>query len=176
MLGRFKPSSRTLNINTVVNAEFSAGTALYANYGVRLTGGETAALYLEVPFIATPQHRVSPSLGALSRDIATIYITPGLRFKLAPKARISPYAAAGAGLAIFEHSRENFAGQPNPAARVLKRGVFDFGGGVDIHIWRFLGVRGEVRDFVSGNPALNIPLQGSAQHNVLVAGGFVLKF
>jgi hypothetical protein len=176
MLGRFKPASRTLNINAATSAEFSAGTALYANYGVRLLGSEMAALYFEVPFVATPQHQISPNLPALTRDIATIYLTPGVRVKLAPASRISPYAAVGAGLAIFEHSRENFAGQPNPASRVLKRGAFDFGGGVDVHVWRFVGLRGEVRDFISGNPSLNAPIQGSVQHNLLIAGGFVLKF
>jgi hypothetical protein len=176
LLGRFQPSSRTLNINTAVKAEFTAGTALYANYGIRLTRGERAALYFEVPFVATPQHQVRPSLASLTRDIATIYITPGLRLKLAPNSRISPYVAAGGGLAVFEHSRESFAGTPNPASRVLKRGAFDFGGGVDVQIWRFVGIRGEVRDFISGNPTLNAPIQGSAQHNILVAGGFALRF
>jgi hypothetical protein len=39
--------------------------------------------------------------------------------------------------------------------------VFDFGGGVDYALFRFLGLRAEVRDLVSGNPNLNVALSSS---------------
>jgi len=170
LLGASSPRSRTPNL------QFTRGTSLYANYGVRLKQWAPAALYFEVPFIATPQHRIESPASSATRDVATIYLTPGLRLKFAHWGRVSPYIAAGAGWALFEHSTTRLDGRPNEAPRTLSRGASNFGAGVDVHLWRFLGVRGEVRDFISGNPAFNTPVRGSAQHTILAAGGFVLRF
>jgi hypothetical protein len=38
-------------------------------------------------------------------------------------------------------------GQPNQKPPELARGVFDFGAGVDVQVWRFVALRGEARDF-----------------------------
>lgn len=176
LLGGFKPASRTLNVSTAAQADFSRGLSLYANYGIRIAGGEAAALFFEVPFIATPQHKIETAAGSATRDLATIYLTPGFRLKLAPNARVSPYVATGGGWALFEHSTTRQDGRENEAPRTLSRGAFNFGGGVDIHVWRFVSVRGEVRDFISGNPSFNVPVRGSIQHNVIFAGGLALKF
>lgn len=170
LLGASSPRSRTPGL------ELTRGTSLYANYGVRLKEWSPAALYFEVPFIATPQHRIASPASSATRDVATIYLTPGLRLKFVPQRRIAPYIAAGAGWALFEHSTTRLDGRPNEAPRTLSRGAFNFGGGVDVHLWRFIGVRGEVRDFISGNPAFNTPVRGRTQHNILAAGGFVLRF
>lgn len=147
-----------------------------ANYGVRLAGGGAAALYLEIPFAATPQHTVSSANRTVTRDVATLYLTPGLRVKFAPGARVAPYAAAGGGYALFEHSTQRLDGAPNQAPRHLHRGAFQFGGGADIALWRRLALRGEIRDFVSGSPGFNAPVSGGVQHNLLVAGGLALRF
>lgn len=40
----------------------------------------------------------------------------------------------------------------------------------------FLGLRAEVRDFVSGNPNLNVALSSSTQHNVISSGGIIVRF
>lgn len=176
LLGGFKPSTRTLTLQGSAKAEFSTGMSLYANYGVRLWGGDAASVFFEVPFLATPQHKITSAAGSATRDVATIYLTPGFRLKFAPKRRVSPYIAAGAGWALFEHSTTSLDGRLNDAPRTLSRAAFNFGGGLDIPIWRFVSLRAEVRDFISGNPAFNVPVRGSIQHNVLVAGGFSLRF
>jgi hypothetical protein len=54
--------------------------------------------------------------------------------------------------------------------------VFDFGGGLDYRLLRFLGVRAEVRDFLSGNPNLNVALSSSTQHKVVASGGVSVRF
>ena len=54
--------------------------------------------------------------------------------------------------------------------------IFDFGGGLDYKVFRFLGLRGEVRDFLSGNPNLNVALSSSTQHNVVASGGISVWF
>ena len=50
-----------------------------------------------------------------------------------------------------------------------------YGGGVDIPVWRFIAFRGEARDFYTGNAAYNASLS-SGQNNVVISGGFVLRF
>ena len=68
------------------------------------------------------------------------------------------------------------AGNPNPAPRFTHGTTLDFGGGVDVKLWRFVGLRAEARDFYSGNPSFNVEPSSSRQHNVVVGGGFVLRF
>ena len=54
-------------------------------------------------------------------------------------------------------------GEPNDAGRFLHRGALEFGVGVDAKLWKFIGLRFEVRDFYTGNPGFNVPVQGSQQ-------------
>jgi opacity protein-like surface antigen len=152
------------------------GMALQANYGIRLVGNDAAALFGEVHFLASPQREVGSAIGAVTRDVASLYVTPGLRFKFAPNSRVQPYFAIGGGYALYEQSTTAIGGQPNPAPRHLTRGAFMIGGGVDIPVLRWIGARFEVRDFYTGNPAYNVAVRSSGQHNVVVGGGFVLRF
>jgi hypothetical protein len=43
-------------------------------------------------------------------------------------------------------------------------------------LWRWIGARGEIRDFYTGSPAYNLPGITGGQHNVVAGGGFVLKW
>lgn len=156
--------------------KLSRGTALQANYGFRLVGSETAALFLEVHFLANPQRTITSTDTRVTRDVASLYLTPGLRLKFLPQSRIQPYAAIGGGYALYEQSTTVLSGGPNPASRTLGRGALMFGGGVDIPVFRWFGFRAEVRDFYSGNPAFNITVPGAGQHNVILGGGFSLHF
>jgi hypothetical protein len=80
------------------------------------------------------------------------------------------------GYAVYEQGVLQIDGRPNPAPRDIHRGAFDFGAGVDTSLWRWIGLRGEVRDFYTGSPAYNLPGLGGGQHNVVAGGGFVLKW
>jgi len=154
--------------------ELSSGTAFQANYGYKLVEA-SAALYGEVHFLANPQRLVYSSDTTLTRDVATLFVTPGIRVKFRPRAAVSPFVVGGTGYALYEQSRNRLDGQPNSAPRTIHRGTIQFGGGVDFKFWRFVGLRAEIRDFYSGNPAYNAPASGG-QHNVVVGGGFVLRF
>jgi hypothetical protein len=107
--------------------------------------------------LAKPQRVVTSTNPGLTRDVASLFVTPGIRVKLFPRNAVAPYVAAGGGWALFEHSTTTLAGTANPAQRTATHGVFDFGGGVDVRLWKFIGLRGEVRDFFSGNPSYNGP-------------------
>jgi hypothetical protein len=64
----------------------------------------------------------------------------------------------------------------NPGKTGTSTGVLQFGGGLDVRVWRWLGVRAQVRDFYSGVPHLNVDTGRSRQHNYLVGGGIVWHF
>lgn len=156
--------------------ELGRGVALQANYGHKLWTGRKAALLGEVHLLANPQRKVTTSNATLTRDVASLFVLPGVRVKFMPQAKASPYLAFGAGWALFEHSLLRHDGQPNAAPRTLSHGVAGFGGGIDFKFWRFLDLRAEVRDFVSGSPAYNTAAIRGAQHNVVLGGGLVVKF
>jgi opacity protein-like surface antigen len=152
------------------------GLALQANYGLRLWRTDRAQVSFETHWLANTQRKVGFADPAATSDVATMYVTPGLRFTFAPGARVRPWVAAGAGWAWYEHSELTQGGQPNGAPRNLYRGAFQFGGGVDWTVWKRVALRAEVRDFVTGSPAFNRPGLGGAQHNVVAGGGIVLRF
>jgi hypothetical protein len=154
----------------------SSGTALQANYGYRFFDGGSVVLYGEVHMLANPQRVVTSATQTLTRDVATLFVTPGIRVQFAPRHALSPYFAVGGGWALFEQSTTTLGGNPNPAPRDISHAVVDFGGGVDVKFWKFVGLRGEIRDFYSGSPSYNAPAISGGQHNVVVGGGFVLKF
>jgi len=151
------------------------GTALQANYGRRLSRAHAVALYGEVHFLANPLRTVTSANTASIRDVATIFVTPGVRVKFADGKWASPYVAVGGGYAVYERSALQINGNPN-AERYIHRGAFDFGAGLDTKLWRWIGARGEIRDFYTGSPAYNLPGITGGQHNVVAGGGFVLKW
>ncbi len=151
------------------------GIALQANYGYRIFGSRNAALFAEVYFLANPLRDISSPDGRASRDVATLYVLPGLRIKFLPARSFSPYVAVGGGYALYEQSLTQIDGNPSPAPRNTHRAAFGFGGGADFPVWRFVGGRIEIRDFYTGNPSFNIPVSGGGQHNVVAGGGVVLR-
>jgi hypothetical protein len=51
-----------------------------------------------------------------------------------------------------------------------------FGAGLDVWIWHRWGLRGEARDFFSGEPVLNVDTNHSRMHNYYVGAGIVHRF
>ena len=153
-----------------------SGVAFQVNYGRRFLDRSKVAVYGEINFVASPLREVSTAAGTATHDFASLYVTPGIRVKFRPAARISPYAVVGGGYADYEQSLTRIDGRPNQAPRQLARGVFDFGAGVDVHVWRFVAVRGEARDFYTGSPNYNIQSISGGQHNVVATGAFVLRW
>jgi opacity protein-like surface antigen len=153
-----------------------SGVAFQVNYGRRFLDNSEVALYGEIDFIASPLRDVSSVAGTATHDFASLYVTPGIRLKFRPTSRISPYAVVGGGYADYEQSLARIDGGTNQASRELARGVFDFGAGVDVHVWRFVALRGEARDFYTGSPNYNIQSISGGQHNIVATGAFVLRW
>jgi hypothetical protein len=153
-----------------------SGVAFQVNYGRRFLNDDRVALYGEINFVASPLRDVSSSVSAATHDFASLYVTPGIRLKFRQASRLSPYVAAGGGYADYEQSLTRIDGRPNQASRELAHGVFDFGAGVDVRVWRFVALRGEARDFYTGSPNYNIQSISGGQHNIVATGAFVLRW
>ncbi len=125
--------------------------------------------------MALPNRSLTAPTTTVPQNYASLYVTPGLRLKVLPTARLSPWVALGGGYALYEQSAKLSNGQ-NSTSKFLSRGVFDFGGGLDYQLFRLFGLRGEVRDFVSGNLNLNAALSSSTQHNIVASGGISVRF
>ena len=156
---------------------FGKGLSFEANLATRLKGGEgLAALTVEIPVVYNPDEDIHYSVNVVPRQYSAIFITPSLRANLLPEAPFSPWLSLGGGYGHFsEDSKLEFFGD-NPGKTGTSTGVFQFGGGLDVRVWRWLGVRAQVRDFYSGVPHLNVDTGRSRQHNYLVGGGIVWHF
>ncbi len=171
-LGRAASPARTLAAGKL---DLQAGNSLQAVYGIPLARAPSASLHLDVGVLSVPLRDIATAIPQATRDFATLYVTPALRLKFLPSSRVSPWVTGGGGYALYEQSVARTDGQPNSAPRLIHRGQVMFGGGVDLRVFRWLGVRAEVRDFYTGSPAFNI-LQSGGQHNIVVGGGLVLRF
>jgi hypothetical protein len=160
---------------TVSGTTFSlnSGNNLQASYGYRVFNAGPAQIYLGVHFLANDQRRVTSSDKTFTRDVATVYVTPDVSVK-ATLGPIEPWLTVGFGAAVYEQSKLRLDGVLNPASRDVTHGVFMAGGGIDVPIFRFIALRGEVREFYSGNPSYNT-LVKSGQNNLSISGGFVIR-
>jgi opacity protein-like surface antigen len=172
----FSLGSTTNDLGTSLALNTTSGRALQVNYGYRFAGTDAVSIAGEIHFLANPLRTISGGPATLTRDFASLYLTPGIRVKLNPNGRIQPFGVIGGGYALYEQSRETTAGTPNPAPRHVQRGALTFGGGVDLKIVRWLGVRADVRDFYTGRPALNSTAVTGRQHNVVASGGVVFHW
>jgi opacity protein-like surface antigen len=167
-IGHLRGSDRGLVLRS------QGGTALQANYGYRVWENDSIAISAEVHFLASPLRKVTGLIDS-TRDYASLYVTPAVRVKLHPRAHFQPYGAIGGGYALYEQSTTTLGGGPNPVARHIARGALMYGGGIDFPVRKWMGVRGEVRDFYTGVPGYTLNATGR-QHNVVSSIGFVLRF
>jgi hypothetical protein len=172
-LGGVFSQSRSFHLASA--AQISGDDDLEANYRHRFLHANVAALYVEIEFVALPNRSVTTAMAIVPKNYASLFVGPGVHLKFAPAARISPWVAIGGGYALYQQSAQFSNGQ-STTNKFLNRGVFDFGGGVDYRLFRFLGLRAEVRDLVSGNPNLNVALSSSTQHNVISSGEITVRF
>jgi hypothetical protein len=156
MLGRIAGPTRSTPDGS--RLDLSSGLALEANFGYRFARTGRLAWLAEVHGLANGLRDIHSPVSAATRDVATAYITPGLRLKYLAAKHFSPYGALGGGYALYEQSFYRIDGAGNQASRFTHRGAFDYGGGADFPVKRWIGGRVEVRDFFTGSPAFNVPL------------------
>ena len=82
----------------------------------------------------------------------------------------------GGGYARYSESKRRADDSPNPLQRDTDTGALQFGGGLDVRGFGWLGFRGEVRDVLTGARKFSIPTPAPRVHNVVASGGLVVRF
>ena len=167
---------RPISGQTLSKVVVNSGLTFGLSYARRIAGNDLASVHFETVFFATPSKDVSATITAVPRNYAALFVAPGVKIKFLPNAGISPYVAAGGGYARFDESEFQVNNAPNTGQRGTNTGTFNYGGGLEFKVFRFLALRGEVRDFISGNPRLNAIFSSDRQHNVISSAGLVLRF
>jgi opacity protein-like surface antigen len=165
-------------VSSVINS-FRPGTDLTfeVTYARRFTDAKLASMHFEVVFAATPSTDINPSNVALPRSYSSIFLTPGLKFKLLPGFFLSPYVAAGAGYARFTVSDTATDGSVTTVVqRGSNKGVYNYGVGAELKFFPGLSLRGEIRNFISGSPNLGPTLLEDTRRNVFYGAGLVVRF
>jgi hypothetical protein len=110
------------------------------------------------------------------KNYQAFFVTPSVRANLFPGNGLSPWVSVGGGIGHFNENSTLEFGGTNPGKTGTTTAVFQMGLGFDIRVLRSIVVRGEVRDFYSGVPQLNVDTGKSRQHNYFVGAGVVLHF
>jgi hypothetical protein len=158
---------------------FRPGTGLTfeITYARRFTDAKLASMHFEVVFAATPNTDINTSNVVLPRSYSSIFLTPGLKLKLLPGFFLSPYVAAGAGYARFTVSDTATDGSTTTVVqRGSNKGVYNYGIGAELKFLPGASLRGEIRNFISGNPNLGPTLLEDTRRNVIYSGGIVIRF
>jgi len=152
------------------------GLAFQGNYGRRFRNSELAAFTFEVPVVYLIDQDLLSSNDLVPEGYKALFITPGVRVNLFPNTLLSPWASAGAGFGRFTTSKTGVFNVLKVPGHSSTTGVFQYGFGVDVKVWRRMKFRGEVRDFYSGVPDLNVVQGRTRMHNFVGGGGVVWVF
>jgi hypothetical protein len=99
------------------------------------------------------------------------FVTPAARLNIFPEQAVSPWVSIGGGFGHFSGTSNTSVNNAGNTTGVLQGGF-----GLDVKLFRHYSLRGELRDFWSGVPQLNLPTNNSRQHNLFVGGGVVWHF
>ncbi len=174
--GVLKIGERGFDLPSPGFLKFGTGFTYEIGYARRLVDAKLASLYFEVPLAGTPSTEVKTTNALSPSSYSSIFFTPGLKVKFFPVGKYSPFALLGVGLSHFREGDTTVGNQPNVNRHGETDTVFDFGFGLDVKVISRLSFRGEVRDFYSDLPPLNVRALSDRQHNALISGGVVLRF
>lgn len=163
---------------TTANLHFGNGLSFEVVYGRRILGNEDSLVTLtaEVPFVFNPDEDLHFSQNAIPEGYSSFFLTPSLRANVFASTKVSPWISFGGGFGHFhESSNLEFFG-PNPGPTGTTTGAYQLGAGIDVKLFGRFSVRGEVRDYNSGVPQLNVDTGKSRQHNLFAGGGVIWHF
>ena len=149
---------------------FGNGLSFEGNIAHRVIDGELLSVSLEVPVVFNVDEDVHVHAIPTAPGYRAIFVTPAARLNLFSHTAVSPWVSVGGGFSHFDGSATL---QPKTGTT---NGVFQIGGGLDVTLYRKFSLRGELRDFWSGVPELNVSTNQSRQHNLFVGGGVVWHF
>jgi Outer membrane protein beta-barrel domain len=147
-----------------------AAPAIEGTFAHRIAHIPLFAISAELPVAGSFSSSIPTVSGlTLAKSYTSLFITPGVRVRLAPKFPISPYVSAGLGYGHF--SRKLFGGGTSADSTL----AFDIGGGLDLKVLPFISIRGEIRDFNSGGIGIENVAFGR-QNNLFATIGLAVRF
>jgi Putative beta-barrel porin-2, OmpL-like. bbp2 len=170
----------------IQNATFSDAT-IHSGKGLSFEG-DYARLFLVTPVFSIAGE--VPVLFNLDEDLngggylhavvpanyKQFFVTPSARLNLFPTTAVSPWISFGGGFGHFSEGNMLVYGGANPGKSTTS-GVIQGGFGLDVKLWSRLTLRGEVRDFWSGEPSFPLaPTGKTRQHNFFVGAGAFWRF
>jgi hypothetical protein len=155
---------------------FGKGFTFQVNYSRYLITGPVFALSGEVPVVFNLDEDINSGANVVPLNYSSYFITPAARVNLFPAAAVSPWVSFGGGFGHFSENSSLISGGTNPG-KSKTTGVLQGGFGLDVRIWRRISLRGEVRDFWSGEPDFPLaPTGKTRQHNFFVGAGATWHF
>jgi opacity protein-like surface antigen len=158
---------------------FGKGLTFDVDYARRFLVTPLYALSGEVVFAYNPDEDLNAgSFGnaIVPPDMKELFITPAARVNFFPTTAVSPWVSLGAGFGHFSQASSLIYGGSNPGKSTTS-GVFELGLGLDVKLSKRVYIRGQVRDFWSGEPDFPLADTGkSRQHNFFVGGGAYWRF
>jgi hypothetical protein len=178
MLGRTFVSDQRIvgatNINPFVRT--GKGLTLEGNYARRILVTALYSITGEVPVVFNPREKLGSGDNVVPKSYKSIFVTPSARVNLFPTNAVSPWVSFGAGFGHFSESKDLNYFDSNPGKSTTSATI-QGGVGLDVRLRRSLFIRGEARDFWSGEPDYPLaPTGHSRQHNYFVSGGVMWRF
>jgi hypothetical protein len=145
------------------NIHFGHGLTFEANYSRRLVEAGIFVISLEIPLVVDPNQKLH--FGGLDTpsSFASYFVTPSARVNLFTSGSISPWISVGGGVAHFTFDSRLESGLPNPNKSGTTTGAVQLGVGLDVKVIHSVYLRGEAREFNSGEPQLNVNTGKSLQ-------------
>lgn len=155
---------------------FGHGLTFEANYGRRLLNAGVFGVTFEIPAVIDPSQKLH--FGGLDtpKSFTSYFVTPSARVSLFPGGSLSPWLSIGGGVAHFGFDSRLESGQPNPNNSGTTTGAIQLGLGLDVRIIHSVYLRGEAREFRSGEPQLNVDTARSRYYNLFAGAGLVWHF
>jgi hypothetical protein len=155
---------------------FGHGLTFEANYGRRLVDADVFGITFEIPAVIDPSQKLHFGGFNAPRSFASYFVTPSARVNLFPSGSFSPWISVGGGVGHFTLSSRLESGQPNPNKSGTTTGAVQLGLGLDVKIIHSLYLRGEAREFYSGEPQLNVNTGKSRYYNLFAGAGLAWRF
>jgi hypothetical protein len=173
LIGRQFISDQVIPTSTASDhlLRFGNGLSFEGNIAHRVLDGLLLSLSLEVPVVFDVDQDVHTHDNPISPGYNALFVTPAARLNLFSHTAVSPWVSVGGGFSHFHGSATQFGPKTGTTS-----GVLQIGGGLDVTLYRKFSLRGELRDFWSGAPKLNVSTNQSRQHNLFVGGGVVWHF
>jgi opacity protein-like surface antigen len=158
---------------------FGKGLSFEAEYARRFLVTPIYAISAEVPFMYDHDMKLNAGeygFAVVPTSLTAYFITPAARVNFFPTTAVSPWVSLGGGVGHFSQSDTLVYGGTNPGKSTTGFAL-EGGLGLDVKVWHQVSIRGQVRDFWSGEPDFPLaPTGKSRQHNYFVGGGVFWRF